>query len=56
MGRSPRDRPILPRWTGRQLASGVGMRADQGPDRQEMGVVEDNGPVDTGQFDQLPFA
>ena len=40
---------------GSQLASGVGMRSDQCPNRQEMGVIEDNRAVDAGQFDQLPL-
>ena len=40
---------------GSQLASGVGMRANQGPNRQQMRVVEDNRAVDAGQFDQLPL-
>ena len=40
---------------GAQLAAGVGMRSNQGPHRQEIRVIEDNRPVDTGQFDQLPL-
>ena len=37
------------------LAARLGMRADQGPHCQEMGVVENDGAVDTGQFDELPL-
>ena len=56
MGRAPQrnaDRAAVVRAP--QLVPHAGMRADQGPDRQEVLVVENHRPVDAGHLDEPPL-